>query len=72
MENEKIIHIQSPPIEAGQAKGPNKNVDLIEGCELICRVDVGGRKTPLKINIEYDLSGNASRKDKKNGGLPDL
>ena len=71
MENEKITNIQCPPIEAGKVKGPPKNIDLIEGCELICRVDVGGRKTPLKINIDYDIS-HLQRKDQKNGGLPNF
>ena len=56
-------------MEAGKARGPDKGVDIIEECELICKVDVAGRKAPLKINIEYEAVGGVSIKDVGQGTL---
>jgi len=56
-------------MEAGKARGPDKVVDIIEECELICKVEVAGRKAPLKINIDYEVVGGLPTKDTGQGNL---
>ena len=29
-------------------------IDIIEDCEMVCRIDVYGRKAPLKLHIQYE------------------
>lgn len=29
-------------------------IDIIEDCEMVCRIDVFGKKAPLKMHIQYE------------------
>jgi hypothetical protein len=50
------LRIPTPLPEAGQAKGLSVNIDIIEDCKVVCKVDVKGRKAPLKLYVKHDLS----------------
>lgn len=51
-ESEKIIKVAPPSESQGQSKGAWTNLDIIEDCKVICRVDVYARKAPLKIYLK--------------------
>jgi len=59
-ENEKFVYLKTPSYEAGKARGPAASVDVIENCEMIVKVDVKGRKAPLKIYINYEANAGSS------------
>jgi hypothetical protein len=54
-ESERIIPLQTHPQSA--AKGAVTTIDVVEGCSLVCKVSVRGRRAPLKINIAYMKGG---------------
>jgi hypothetical protein len=51
-ESEKIINIPTPNIEAAQSKGQSVIIDIIEDCKIVCKIDVSGRKAPLKMYVK--------------------
>ena len=53
-ESEKITLLKPPAIADGPKRGPGKQIDIIEGCPLVCKVDVQGHKAPLRIHIQYE------------------
>ena len=53
-EHEKVLLIKSPDPKEGPKRGPQRSIDIIESCPLICKVDVSGRKAPLRIHVEYE------------------
>ena len=47
---DKIVDIKAASRGDG-GKGPDNSVDLIQGCQIFCRVSLKGRKQPLKLYI---------------------
>ncbi len=51
--NERITNIEVPGINHGTNKGPEKQIDIIENCVKLCKVNVQDRKAPLKFHLRY-------------------
>ena len=35
-------------------KGPVKNIEILENCDVIFKIEVKGRRAPLKLHLSYD------------------
>lgn len=35
-------------------RGPETKVDIIQNCKVVLKIDVKGRKVPLKLNFSYE------------------
>ena len=35
-------------------KGPVKNIEILENCDVIFKIEVKGRRAPLKLHLNYD------------------
>ena len=53
-EDDWIVPLKCPALEEGNIKGPVHKVDIIEDCQVVCRVEVLGRKIPLKVHLDFD------------------
>lgn len=40
-----------PALTDGAIRGPIKEFDILENCEIVLKFDVKGRKHPLRINF---------------------
>lgn len=60
-EDQKYIPIEVPDINQGNARGPEKKVDIISNCQIVIKIEVKGRKAPLKINFHHDCSEKVKR-----------
>ena len=50
-ESQKFINIEPPGIHDANSRGPETKVDIIQNCKVVLKIDVKGRKVPLKLNF---------------------
>ena len=53
-EKDRFVQIKLPDIKEGPKRGPTRQIDIIEGCPVVCRVEVQGRKGPLRIHLDSE------------------
>ena len=53
-ESEKYINIEAPSFHDANMRGPETKVDIIQNCKVVLKIDVKGRKVPLKLNFSYE------------------
>ena len=53
-EHERIISLIAPVPSDGPKRGSTTDIDVIEDCPLICKVEVQGRKAPLRVYFEFE------------------
>ena len=54
-ELERDSLLQGPSFGDG-GKGPVKNVEILENCDVIFKIEVKGRRAPLKLHLNYDAN----------------
>ena len=53
-ESQKFINIETPGMQDANSRGPETKVDIIQNCKIVLKIDVKGRKVPLKLNFTYE------------------
>lgn len=41
-------------MQDANSRGPETKVDIIQNCKIVLKIDVKGRKVPLKLNFTYE------------------